>query len=127
MDVMIRHIYDDRAAPPFPPKAEAPRDRAGGLWRIRPWRAQSLQRHRPRCSSTRGGMRSEATRSRPRSAKWTSGLLYTLWDIGLKVGHAVRTVEDCVTVANTDMQSKTSLLEARLDHRRRNAVPARCR
>ncbi len=50
----------------------------------------------------------------PYLKKLMDGILYPLWDLGLKVGHAVRTVDDCVFAAQDDMLSKTSLIEARL-------------
>jgi [protein-PII] uridylyltransferase len=53
-------------------------------------------------------------RPMPHLSKILDSILYSLWDIGLKVGHSVRSVDDCVKVANSDMQSKTSLIEARL-------------
>jgi [protein-PII] uridylyltransferase len=54
------------------------------------------------------------SRPLPHLSRLIDGLLYPLWDLGLKVGHSVRSIEDCVKVANSDMQSKTSLIEARL-------------
>jgi [protein-PII] uridylyltransferase len=37
-----------------------------------------------------------------------------LFDIGLKVMHTVRSISDAIQVANSDMRSKTALIEARL-------------
>ena len=39
--------------------------------------------------------------------------LYFLWDLGLKVGHATRSVDDCLTEASGDATIRTSLLDAR--------------
>jgi [protein-PII] uridylyltransferase len=55
-----------------------------------------------------------ANRPLPYLSRLIDGVLYPLWDIGLKVGHSVRSLDDCVKVANSDMQSKTSLIESRL-------------
>lgn len=40
-------------------------------------------------------------------------MLYPLWDLKLKTGHSVRSVEDCVREARGDMTIRTALLEAR--------------
>jgi [protein-PII] uridylyltransferase len=50
----------------------------------------------------------------------TQGLLYALWDLGLQVGHAVRSLPDCLAMARTDFPSRTSMQQARflVGHRR---------
>jgi [protein-PII] uridylyltransferase len=40
-------------------------------------------------------------------------ILYLLWDLGLKVGHATRSVDDCIRLARADMTIRTAVLEAR--------------
>ena len=40
-------------------------------------------------------------------------MLYALWDLGFKVGHASRTVDECVKLARADFTIRTALLEAR--------------
>ncbi len=41
-------------------------------------------------------------------------LIGMLWDIGLEVGHSVRTVEQCLEISAHDVTVQTNLLEARL-------------
>ncbi len=40
-------------------------------------------------------------------------MLYFMWDLGLKVGHATRSVADCLAEANGDHTIRTTLLDAR--------------
>lgn len=41
-------------------------------------------------------------------------VLYMLWDVGFHVGHATRTASEEVENSNSDLRTKTSLLESRL-------------
>ena len=49
----------------------------------------------------------------PYVQRTTQGLLYSLWDLGLQVGHAVRSLPDCLAMARTDFPSRTSMQQAR--------------
>lgn len=40
-------------------------------------------------------------------------IFYTLWDTGINVGHSVRSLEDCISLAKEDLISRTSMMESR--------------
>jgi [protein-PII] uridylyltransferase len=40
-------------------------------------------------------------------------MLYALWDLGFKVGHASRTVDECIKLSREDFTIRTAILEAR--------------
>jgi [protein-PII] uridylyltransferase len=54
-------------------------------------------------------------------------MLLLLWDLGLKVGHATRTVDQCIKLSRADMTIRTTLLDARmiLGDRRSGVVSSR--
>ena len=49
----------------------------------------------------------------PRGEQIVEFMLYLLWDLGLKVGHATRTVDESIRYAERDQTIRTALLEAR--------------
>ena len=63
-----------------------------------------------------GGGRHART-DRPATGALTDGIHYPLSNLNIKVGQSVRTIADIVQVANTDMQTKTSLLRGTPDRR----------
>ncbi len=40
-------------------------------------------------------------------------MLYVLWDLGLKVGYSVRSIDDCLRLSRKDLTIRTALLEMR--------------
>jgi len=49
----------------------------------------------------------------PHTEQVVEYLLYALWDLGLKVGHSTRSVEECLRQGKADFTVRTALLEAR--------------
>jgi [protein-PII] uridylyltransferase len=47
------------------------------------------------------------------SEQIAEAILYCLWDMGLKVGHATRSVNECIRQSKADMTIRTAILEAR--------------
>ncbi len=49
----------------------------------------------------------------PRCGQVIEAMLYYLWDLGLKVGHSSRSVDEMVRLARADLTIRTALLEGR--------------
>ncbi len=61
--------------------------------------------------------------SRPRGASRSpKRILYCLWDMGLKVGHATRSVDECIRQAKADMTIRTAIARSALPAGRPGAV-----
>jgi len=48
-----------------------------------------------------------------RSEQIVEHILYMLWDLGLKVGHATRSLDECIRQSKADITIRTGLLESR--------------
>ncbi|MDQ6860546.1 MAG: [protein-PII] uridylyltransferase [Verrucomicrobiota bacterium] len=69
----------------------------------------------------------------PYVAQVIEQILYSLWDIGFKVGHSTRSIAEAIEHANREMLSKTAMLESRfiagdleLERQFRSAFRAQC-
>lgn len=49
-----------------------------------------------------------------RVAEFVEAMLPLLWDVGLEVGHSVRSIPDCIHFGRTDLHSRNAMSEARL-------------
>ncbi|MBT7953987.1 MAG: [protein-PII] uridylyltransferase [Rhodospirillaceae bacterium] len=49
----------------------------------------------------------------PYSEQVIEFILYMLWDMGLKVGHSTRSIDDAIRLAKQDLTIRTSILDAR--------------
>ena len=112
LDALVRHLWDSAKASLSPPmQKEFP---VIALVAIGGYGRAELNPHSDVDFMFLHEGQVNAGKPLPALAKVMDGILYPLWDVGLKIGYSVRNLDDCIKVANTDMQSKTSLIEARL-------------
>jgi [protein-PII] uridylyltransferase len=107
MDVVLRHLLD--AALTEDPKQKPPRLALvanGGYGRGELNPNSDLDIMFLHADSLRG--------FGPRLEEIVKRILYMLWDVGFKVGHATRSIAGAVREANDNMKSKTAFLESRL-------------
>src|SRR6184192_3441734 len=55
----------------------------------------------------------QAAEISPHLEEMVNQILYLLWDSGFKVGHSTRSIKEAIAQANSDMRTKTAMLEAR--------------
>src|SRR6266513_2220586 len=55
----------------------------------------------------------QAAEISPRLKEMVNQILDLLWDSGFKVGHSTRSIKEAIAQANSDMRTKTAMLEAR--------------
>ena len=52
-----------------------------------------------------------------KTTPWTENviesMLYILWDLKLQIGHATRSIDECILLGGKDFTIRTSLLETR--------------
>ena len=106
VDQMVRALHDLAAVRLYPSPKKSPELMAivatggYGRGRLAPFSDIDLMFLLPKKISARGKQIVEF-------------MLYILWDIGLKVGHATRTADEAIRLSKGDLTIRTSLLEAR--------------
>jgi [protein-PII] uridylyltransferase len=83
------------------------RNGPGRRRRLRPRRTVPLLRRRPADPAR------QAPDALTQAQSW-SNFVQLLWDLGLEIGHSIRTVDECMSESAADITVQTSLLEARL-------------
>src|SRR6266446_7694740 len=109
IDVLLQHVFDtavsfagqSRATPPTPLTVIA----LGGYGRreLNPFSDVDVMFLHDK---NRGNISAYATQV-------IEQILYLLWDVGFKVGHSTRSIPEAINLANTDMLTKTAMLESR--------------
>ena len=111
LDILLRHVFPRR----LPGRARLASDKPE-IAPARCWRSVATAAEcsihiatLTSCSSTTSGV----DRIPSQVNEMIKQVLYALWDIGFKVGHATRSIREACDHANRDNISKTALLESR--------------